>query len=109
MSQCSTPEHEPAVARQHDHAYLLQADKDNPELPENARGSWYSNPAAASAQQPAVRTGVGKYIASAALDAKGIGAAAAAAQAAGGGAVDGTVAPVAKKPKLQQLSNFDAW
>jgi hypothetical protein len=103
---------------------LLQADADNPALPENQKGSWYSNPGAAHTAAAGANEGgtggVGKYLSAATLAAAaaagdkrklppGGGAPAAAGQAANGAA--GGAGAGAKKPKVQQqaLANFDAW
>jgi hypothetical protein len=88
----------------------------NSDDPASQRSAWYSNPAA-SHSTAAVRSGVGKYIQDAKLDAAGgVGgrAAAAAATAAAAAAPSGDAGgamqpPAAKKPKTQSFGNFDAW
>lgn len=91
------------------HDLSVQADTGNPEDPENQRSSWFSNPGASATAAP-VRSGVGKYIAAAVLDAP-VGskaAAAAATESAGNGSA---AEPAVKKQKVvpKPMSNFDAW
>lgn len=87
---------------------LLQADAGNPEDPDNLRSSWFSNPGASATAAP-VRSGVGKYIAGAALDAP-----LSIKSSAAGVAAAAAAEPAIKKQKLaaakqQPMANFDAW
>jgi hypothetical protein len=91
--------------------FILQANAGQPDDPDSKRSSWFSNPGASNTAA-AQRTGVGKYLQQAALEAplgssKPAGTAAAAPAAVPAAAA---AAPAAKKQKLAQpMLNFDAW